>query len=61
LIGVYAPIVQDKICYATDAMNAMTARQDLQAQDVVNAGLPAVHISAVTARYLAIIDSKKLI
>ena len=47
--------------YATDAMNAMTAKQDLLVQDVVNAGLPVGHISAVTARYLAIIDSKKLI
>ena len=47
--------------YATDAMNAMTAKQDLLVQDVVNAGLPVVHIYAVTARYLAIIDSKKLI
>ena len=39
-------------------MNAMNVRQDMQAQDVVNAGLPVGHISAVTARYLAIIDSK---
>ena len=39
-------------------MNAMNVRQDMQAQDVVNAGLPVVHISAKTARLWVIIDSK---
>ncbi len=53
----YALIVQYKILYVIDAMNAITARLVTLAKDVVFAGLHVAHMSAGIVRFLTI-DSK---
>ena len=44
--------------YAIDAMNAMTAKQDLLVQDAVNVAIHAAHTFVMTARYWGIIKLK---
>ena len=58
MIGDYARIVQYKMYYAIDAMNAMTAKQDLLVQDAVNVAIHAAHTFVMTARYWGIIKLK---